>query len=383
MALHSLLMDVLGRPSAPFRESHVIAAIEAFLASLGVPSFRDPLGNVVVGAADRKAVAALIAQPSGEPLRLFVAHLDHPGFHGVRWTRGALEARWLGGSPVKGLRGAKVWLADAMGYRGEGKIGTARLNPRGTAMQGLVIRVKGDALRHFDAAALFGGFAFRRPVWQVGSRLYTKAADDLVGACVVALLAARAWAEGKPRLPFLGLLTRAEEVGFIGMIGHLELGWLRGKRRIVCVSLETSRQLPGAVSGAGPVARLGDRATVFDPGSLQVLLGAAEAALPGRFQKRVMDGGTCEATVATAYGFPAIGISVPLGNYHNQNFDGGPDARVKNGPAPEFVDLRDVDGMLRLSEALLEPGLPWAEPWAARVEGFRRDLEASRGLLAV
>ena len=37
-----------------------------------------------------------------------------------------------------------------------------------------------------------------------------------------------------------------------------------------------------------------------------------------------MDGGACEATAALASGIPAIGISVPLGNYHNESFEGAP-----------------------------------------------------------
>ena len=45
-----------------------------------------------------------------------------------------------------------------------------------------------------------------------------------------------------------------------------------------------------------------------------------------------MDGGTCEATTATVYGYPCVGISVPLGNYHNQCFEGGPDSRGPLGP---------------------------------------------------
>jgi endoglucanase len=173
------------------------------------------------------------------------------------------------------------------------------------------------------------------------------------------------------------LLTRGEEVGFVGAVGHLGLGWIaRASRPIVCISLETSRTLPGALIGKGPVVRLGDRRTVFDPGGLAVLTALAEKHLPGRHQRRIMDGGSCEATAATAWGLPAIGISVPLGNYHNQGFEGGPDCRAPMGPAPESVHLDDVDDLLTLCQQLMRPKLAWNDAWAATrgrlVEGFRK-----------
>ncbi len=73
---------------------------------------------------------------------------------------------------------------------------------------------------------------------------------------------------------------------------------------MVGVSLEASRTLPGAVVGKGPVVRLGDRRTVFDAGALKVLSELAERVLPGGHQRRIMEGGVCEATAATVYGLP-------------------------------------------------------------------------------
>jgi len=160
------------------------------------------------------------------------------------------------------------------------------------------------------------------------------------------------------------LLTRAEEVGFIGAIAHFKLGWLdKATRPVVCISLEASRTLPGAVVGKGPVVRLGDRRTVFNADYLKVLSDLAERMLKGKHQKRVMDGGACEATAATVFGLPAIGISLPLGNYHNQGLEGGPECRAPGGPAPEFVHLNDVENELKLCQSLMLPGLGWTDPW--------------------
>jgi endoglucanase len=265
------------------------------------------------------------------------------------------------------LNGARVWLADAEGEVGEGVLRNARLRQEGWAIDTAEVHfthvTKSPRLA---AAALFGGFKFRKPVWASGSLLYTRAADDLVGVfCLVATALAvfrRRGAPGRP--PFLGLLTRAEEVGLVGAVGHFELGWLQqATRPVVCVSLEASRTLPGAVIGKGPIVRLGDRRTPFNPNDLQVLSELAEKVLPNQHQRRIMDGGSCEGSAATAYGFPTIALAVPLGNYHNQSLQGGPDSRGANGPAPEFVHLGDIEGQCKLCLALMRKRLPWADPW--------------------
>lgn len=377
----TLLLELLRQPTVPFREHRVAEFAAEVLRRYEVPFFRDPIGNIVVGCGSRREYATLVAAAAREPLRLFVAHMDHPGFHGARWVAARrLQVQWHGGGPTRHLRGARVWIADASGLH-HGTMGKARLAPGGRWIK--------TAEVHFDerteaprapAASFYGGFAFRAPVWRIGRRLYTKAADDLVG--VFAVLMTAIAQKRRAQRNFLGLLTRAEEVGFVGAVGHFELGWLaRARRQIVCVSLETSRTLPHAVIGQGPVVRLGDRRTVFEPNALNVLAHVARRLLPGRHQRRVMDGGTCEATAATVYGLAAIGISIPLGNYHNQCLEGGPDCRGRDGPAPEFVHLDDIDGMLTLCRGLLAPRLPWQAPWQDERRVYKKRLNGYRRLL--
>jgi endoglucanase len=397
-----ILNEILSQPTVPFRESHVIRRIARELDEKGVPYFQDPIGNVVVGAGSQGEYLKLLKKKEAEPLRIFIAHTDHPGFHGVEWTgERELSVKWHGGSPTAHLEGARVWLADESGARGHGHFRRVEMHPSGKALVAGTIEIDGESpgLNRTHApkpAQLFGGFAFREPVWQEGRLLYTKAADDLVGCYAIVRLAVEAFAPAKggkgkgtrpggkkPRPPFIGLLTRAEEVGFIGAIGHFELGWFKqAKRELLFVSLETSRQLhPGAEIGKGPVVRLGDRYTVFDAGRLRVFTELAQKALPDAHQRRVMDGGTCEATVAVSYGYPSVGISVPLGNYHNQSFEGGPDSRGPNGPAPEFVSLDDVEGLVTLCGALLAPKLKWSDAFAAKRADFRKSLKTYRKLL--
>ncbi len=381
--LYRLLTQLLSRPTAPFREQQVIGFVQSILQHAGIPHFSDPAGNLVIGCASPETYRALLRRPGREPVRLFIAHMDHPGFHGVRWLSSRrLLVKWHGGSPAKHLRGSRVWLADANGMAADGRIARATLLPSRHAIDTAEILLE-RPLPTAQAASLYGGFRFRAPVWRAGKRLYTQVADDLVGVFAV-LATALALYSGKRRTqpPFLGLLTRGEEVGFVGAIAHFELDWReRARRPIVAISLETSRTLPNALIGKGPVVRLGDRRTVFDPGYLHILSEVAQQALPRRHQRRVMDGGTCEATAATAWGLPAIGISVPLGNYHNQGFEGGQDCVNEQGPAPEFVHLDDIDGLLKLCRGLMQPGLPWTTPWKEQRRRLRSNLRQYVGLL--
>ncbi len=360
---YALLDQLLSEPTAPFCEQHVAALVGAVLDTHRVPWFRDPHGNLVVGCASPAEYRRLVTRKTREPLRIFIAHMDHPGFHGQRWlspTR--LAVRWHGGSPVRHLDGARVWLADDSGYAGEGRLARARLRKQGYAIEHAEVRLKRPI--EIPARELFGGFAFRAPVWRSSKRLYTKAADDLVGVFAIVSTALDLTSNTRRAGPFLGLLTRAEEVGFVGAIAHFELGWLReAKRPLLAVSLETSRTLPGALIGKGPVVRLGDRRTVFDAGALQVLSELARRVLGKRHQRRIMDGGSCEATAATAFGIPSIGLSVPLGNYHNESFEGAPGVKADRSPAPEIVHLDDIEGMLKLCLALAHTGLAWDRPW--------------------
>lgn len=381
-----LLFSILSQPSAPFREGHVIATIKQALTQGGVPHFADPHGNLILGVANLKEYRALLKKDR-EPLRVFMAHMDHPGFHGAEWlSETELRAKWHGGAPTQKVSGAPVWLANANGWAGQGEILTAVAAPSGRALTEAVIRLpSGFKAQHADPKKLFGGFKFREPVWKEGEIIYTKAADDLVGAFSIVSVALDLWrskGKAKKRPPFLGLLTRAEEVGFIGALAHFQLGWLqKSKRKVICVSLETSRTFPGAEIGKGPVVRLGDKATVFDPTSLRVFTDVAAKVLPNAHQRRIMDGGTCEATAATVYGITAIGISVPLGNYHNESFEGGPDSAGPNGPGPEFVHQQDVAGMVALCHGLMKPNLPWNDAWAGKRKEIEKDFKEYRALL--
>ena len=378
------LWELLSQPTAPYRESHVSNLVKQFLNKESIPFFEDPFSNIVVGVESESNYLKKVGASQKEPLRFFIAHMDHPGFHGVSWVkRDTLAVKWHGGTPRKFLNGARVWLATQDGIIGEGVIQKSKLNKNKTALETSEVKVSQarskSGGKEFEAKDVFGAFAFKSPVREKNKIIYTKAADDLVG--VFAILSLAKHLKGRD-CHFLGLISRAEEVGFIGTIAHLQLGWLTPARNSVAVvSLETSRTLPGALIGKGPVVRLGDRATPFDPNLTQVLTRVAHRKLKTRFQRRVMDGGTCEATAALSFGFRAMGISIPLGNYHNQSFEGGPESRGQFGPAPEFVHSDDIQGMLALCEGLMEEETFWIDPWEEKRTQMISSLRESDKLL--
>ena len=97
------------------------------------------------------------------------------------------------------------------------------------------------------------------------------------------------------------------------------------------VSVESSRVLPGAEQGGGPVIRVGDAAMTFDADAEAALVRARESLRAGdsgvQVQRQLMSGGVCEASAFAHYGYRTTGIAFPLGNYHN----GAPQGRGGSG----------------------------------------------------
>ena len=110
------------------------------------------------------------------------------------------------------------------------------------------------------------------------------------------------------------------------------------------VSLESSRTLPGAEIGRGPVIRVGDAGSTFSAEAESVLIRARETLLQRspefRVQRQLMSGGVCEASAFGIHGYRCTGIAFPLGNYHN----GAPEDRIE----AEYIDCADFLGGVEL-----------------------------------
>lgn len=379
----SRLFNLLSIPTAPFREENVKRHIKRVLTDGRVPFFEDKTGNILLGARSKSDYWSLLKSKDPEPLRVFIAHLDHPGVQGLEWlSENELSVEWLGGSPTEHLEGAQISLFNSLGHEFKGTLTRPEMASHGRALAKGVVRVGPDFPKKTKAQEWAGYLSFRAPIWEENGILYSKCCDDLIGIYAIIELALQQKWDGKKRPPFVALLSRAEEVGFIGAIGHFEEGYLKpGKRPRFVVSLETSRTLPGADLGKGPILRLGDRMNVFDSGLTKWMIDTIESKFPGQGQRRVMDGGSCEASAALAYGLRTIAFSVPLGNYHNQSFQGGPDAAPTNGPAPEFVHRSDVEKLQAFIELIVKTKCPIADPYKSIRKKFKDSLKAMKNRL--
>lgn len=278
-----------------------------------------------------------------------VAHADHPGFVVTRAGGRRVMVEFRGGVRSEYFEGSRVELFDGEGAPQRGRLMT--YDPDASSGEVLLDR----------AAALQPGHIGR---WSFGSRriglgdrfLLAPACDDLAGvaAALAALDRAR---RDTSRRHFSVLVTRAEEVGFVGAIAASRDRTLSEEARIL--SIECSRASADAPVGGGPVVRVGDRSSVFDH-DLTNRIAAAASAAGLDHQRRLMVGGSCEATAFVAYGYRATGLCLPLENYHNM----GHLDEVERGdgpatPAPELISLADFHGLVDLlgvaTEAVDQP----------------------------
>ncbi|MFV1996165.1 MAG: M20/M25/M40 family metallo-hydrolase, partial [Verrucomicrobiales bacterium] len=172
--------------------------------------------------------------------------------------------------------------------------------------------------------------------------IHSRACDDLVN-CATILAAFDSLEARGVEAAVHAVFTRAEEVGFVGAV-ELARRWPYPEGAVF-VSLETSAPVPGVEIGGGPVLRVGDRLSIFDHCATgHFARVAAEAGI--EVQRCLLDRGACEATAIQAYGIPAAGMSIALGNYHNC----GPGSKIE----AEFISRDDYFSMVALVAAIVE-----------------------------
>jgi endoglucanase len=312
-----ILERLCQQPTASFHEHLVRAEAAAITQRFGGSARTDPHGNLIVAPPGRRRGPAI----------WLVAHMDHPGLE----VTGRGEGRLLGGIGAAYLRrGVRLRL-----YR-DGEAVPAhllRFSPRTRR-----IRFGGTPESRRLRRGDFGVFELE-DFHLARARVHARQLDDLAGCAVSLAAVERACAHGTSNVR--ALLTRAEEVGFVGTLAAIADG--RIPRSAWIINAEASRAIPGVEIGGGPVIRVGDRASTFDRRAEDLLV-EARTRLPADrpVQRALMTGGTCEATAWTVYGYRATGIAIPLGNYHNQ----GP----RNRLAAETVAVRDLATAVDLVE---------------------------------
>jgi putative aminopeptidase FrvX len=334
--LQKLVTDLLSIPTAPYHEHEVIAYIKKFAKRRDLTIREDRYGNVIVR----------YKQGRSRPVAIS-AHTDHPGFSVLSTDGRNIRAKWGGGRDPKHFPGGKVVI----------RAGKKLIRGKATSAT--------DISGHFDIRAeqpvvdwehSYGHFDLV-PCEFRGDLIYTKAADNLIN-CAVLLSVLDQLNRKNVDADFRAVFTRAEEVGLAGATGLVKAKTLA--KTIPIIVLEASKELPGAIMGSGPVIRVGDYLSVFDArldfGMHQLAKEIAQSDSSFAYQRQLMSGGACEATLYAVNLRPVGALALPLGNYHNQG---------KRWPAPEYVSSKDVVNLVRLcAELCVNP--PPAEP--------RRDL---------
>ena len=326
----NILEKLGGAPATSFYEGPVEKVIESTLTTLGIPYHKDEFGNIV---AKLHSHATDQNNPEATPAIAFVAHMDHPGFEIVSAGDGTLAAVALGGLPPGGYQpGLALEIILPDNTRIPSYISTANPDERKANIH---LPEKGDVPVPCPAVFDLIDFCIDEALIRM------RALDDLAG-CGSILTSLEILKDESIPTDVYGVFTRAEEVGLIG--ARLMAQAMTLPIDTFVVSLESSRTLPGAEMGEGPVIRVGDAGLTFNTEAETVLHKAKEClqASPNqmKIQRQLMSGGTCEASAFTLHGYRTTGIAFPLGNYHN----GTPDGKI----GPEFIHMQDYFGGIQL-----------------------------------
>jgi putative aminopeptidase FrvX len=319
--LYQALMVIAACPTAPCHEAHVRACLLERLKDLPHITTRlDEFGNLHAsyehGAAGRESFRV-------------VAHMDHPGFVVDRHDDHA-ELHFAGGVDKKYFAGRGIVF-----YHEKTTIPLGRAVIASTSFSDDVKRVILD--RPIPADATFAMWDL--PKARCTKRLFlSPACDDLVQVSTMLALLRRLALSGA-RASVHALFTRAEEIGFAGALAAL-----KSKTPLASVptlSLEASKARGFARIDGGPVVRVGDRLSIFDSRIthwLETAFRDLQAVRPETsYQRLLMGGGTCEASVFHRADLPTGALCVALNNYHNM----GPGTALR----AESISLRDCQGL--------------------------------------
>ena len=349
------LQTIVNLPTAPFAEASVAAFIRGFVARHRELRVRgDRFGNLLVKYLPRRKSGK---GRVGRPI-LFAAHMDHPGFVAQRMVgAGRVYADWRGWVQGRYFKGERVifrvgsrWVEGTIekcmphepGKMPKRAVASGRPFGATAPPKGVIARVGRDVPE--GSVGMWG-----LPDAKIrGHRLACRASDDLSGLAGIVCALEEMCRQGT-RCPCYALFTRAEEVGFGGALAAADGGTL--PKGVIVVAVENSKAIAGVSLGDGPVLRVGDKASVFTPAATAYCQVAAEklaeADATFKFQRKLMDGGTCESTAYCHYGHDATGICLPLLNYHNMDTE-----REKIGP--EIIDTRDFLNLVKWFVSLAE-----------------------------
>ncbi len=358
------LAEVTSIPSAAGREQRVVAWLERFVAER--PAWRmskDPAGNLVVERAGA-STSRTGSSAGGRPI-FITAHLDHPAFVIERViSPSVFEVSFRGGVMDDYFKDARIVAYDSNDQPHRGVLAGTMPGPD-NGQAGPFKNYLFELDRATDALTI-GDVG----VWDVGpaevidNQMHTLACDDLSAvAAMVCLMDVMQTVE--PTQDVRLLFTRAEEVGFIGAIAAIRHGTMPRDSRVI--ALENSRAFAESPIHGGPIVRVGDRMSVFSPVLTDAIAKRAEevagapstvtasqklSSLPQwKWQRKLMAGGACEASVYFSAGYEATCVCLPLGNYHNMADLAAVQAGTNTTPPKvgrEFIGIDDFHALVDL-----------------------------------
>jgi putative aminopeptidase FrvX len=341
MALPKILKDLLSLPTAPLLETAVMDYIQSTCTRLrGISCRFDRYGNLL---------AHYRRRPRPVPPLVFAAHADHPGFLAQEMLdkrtlraafRGYVESPYFANARVRFWSGGR-WVQGEV-VELTRTVPIQRMGRKTSRPEEVLLRVT-EAIEPNAP----GMWDLPDPVLR-DDRLYARDHDDLAGVAAMLTLLERLTRKQTPAEVYC-LFTRAEELGRMGAVGAAKTRTV--PKKLPIIAIETSKELPSAHLGDGPILRVGDRMSVFTP-ELTAFAGRVAQDLVRRrksfaFQRKLMDGGTCESTAYLVYGYRATGVCLALQNYHNMDTERGE-------IASELISLADWQRMVDWFEALVQ-----------------------------
>lgn len=373
-AHHRWLAELTSIPTVAGREGRVVDWITAWVRERPeLTMSADAHGNLTIRRTEPFA--------PGEPVYI-TAHLDHPGFavDAIESERDLVLA-FRGGVMEDYFKDARVQVHPASGEPRPATI-VERIEPaEGEQELFKRYRARLDEGQSTEELTTEDFATWQLPESFVEHGVLNAPACDDLAAAAAALAAldellklkAAGEAVGRDARVFF---TRAEEIGFVGALGACRSKTIPEGAPVI--ALENSRAFDDSPIGGGPIVRVGDRLTVFTPRLTAAVAARAEAVAGGpasptasqkqsdlptwRWQRKLMAGGACEATVFCAAGYEATCVCLPLGNYHNMADLAAVQAGTNTTPpaiGSEQIAIADFDGLVDLLIACgqeLQPG---------------------------
>lgn len=367
----NLLKNITTAPTAPFCEMVPTARVKAWAEENQIECRADAFGNL------------LLRYPGTEPTCtpwVLQAHLDHPGFAVVKQQGTAVRAQFRGHVLPEFFKDTSVrFFPELMGHPDPSKMENRSGKPADfddfASVSGKILSAKLEQKTRFlDCRIELQREEPLRPgtlgMWnltpwrQNGQTLSLRACDDLVGVAAVLTTLGRLKQSGASR-PVYGLLTRAEELGFIGAMAAAERRTI--KKSWPVLGIETSKAQAAAPLGGGAVIRVGDKLSVFST-RLNRHLDAAAAKVTKQkgicVVRSLMPGGSTESTLLATMGYTTCATCVPLGNYHNMG---------KDHIRAEQINLSDYSSLVALLIAASQstPDNTLAQKFADSIQSHR------------